>query len=965
MSTEFYNTQWQMPNEANKSKQTNYSLNFGGSQYISSSPTLSGLTEITVSCWAKFENINNNDFQYVLNAYNTNQSNAYRLGIAMIKSNFATTSDRYKLYTIDGPNLNISSFVVTQDVWYNIVVTHSGGERKLYVNGNLISTFTVPALNLGNNFEIGRFQNTPHYFNGKINEICIFDYAFSASQVTTLYGTGSAMGDPMSLSPAPKAYYQLSNSVWNGSNYITPNSAVQDYVFEIESGDGIDTGVINLGYQFTVSFWLQRTVTGEYRLFNITDSAGAYSTKYLVDIVYPGSNQVFSHITDTSSFQSIVDSNIPLNSWIHCAYTRNGRDSNVYLSYNGAFNQNSGANSMQFPSGQETTNTYIVDLIEAIPGDGFLSNVNYFTSILTLSEIETLYNNGSPIKNLANIPQSSNLKAWYKLDASEIYNSVSTEWSIDNNATPTAFKSSLSFDGNNDVIDIPNSSVFDLGTSFTISGWFNVTSYVANMGYISFDSSTRGWFLFHQGTNLAIFDGTSVITLNSNLQPTNQWNSYIITYDGTDLIFYLNGQQNSTQAVSINLQTNGNDGQIGNQQFQAGRFYNGYISNVAIYNTALSAPNVATLYNNGTPQATIYGSPVAHWKLDNTTTGIQDSAGSNNGTNNGATEYPGFVNKLAGDSSGMSRSNLIQNNLSRVFNNNALSLSPGTVPSTASYSQTLSGFYPSSGNFTFSVWLRNTSTGKGGIFSKGTSFQASEFGLAIAGTGGNFTTAGSSDNGKLIFMFDTASAPSSTYLATSEVLESGKWYNFVATYTPGDLKLYLNGSLDNSTTSITKNSFVDQRVKINNCLVNGWNWGGRASNWAFFDTVLSATEVREIWNNGLPGDLKSHSKAANLKNWLKGAKGAGDDVLLDYVGPLGITGSYTNGPNISSGFTDLQGASSGFSAPSNTVTNIVSDAPYSDNNAISYNMQSTNSGGVSNTWTTPTSGRTTDTPQAT
>ena len=59
----------------------------------------------------------------------------------------------------------------------------------------------------------------------------------------------------------------------------------------------------------------------------------------------------------------------------------------------------------------------------------------------------------------------------------------------------------------------------------------------------------------------------------------------------------------------------------------------------------------------------------------------------------------------------------------------------------------------SSGNFTFSVWLRNTSTGRGGIFSKGTSFQASEFGLAIAGTGGNFTTLGSSDNGKLIFIF--------------------------------------------------------------------------------------------------------------------------------------------------------------------------------------------------------------------
>ena len=106
--------------------------------------------------------------------------------------------------------------------------------------------------------------------------------------------------------------------------------------------------------------------------------------------------------------------------------------------------------------------------------------------------------------------------------------------------------------------------------------------------------------------------------------------------------------------------------QIGRRSSSSSYNFNGEISNVAIYNTTLSALNVATLYNNGTPQATIYGSPVAHWKLDNTTTGIQDSAGSNNGTNNGATEYAGFVNVLAGDSSGMSQSNLVQSNLQTV-----------------------------------------------------------------------------------------------------------------------------------------------------------------------------------------------------------------------------------------------------------------------------------------------------------
>ena len=49
-------------------------------------------------------------------------------------------------------------------------------------------------------------------------------------------------------------------------------------------------------------------------------------------------------------------------------------------------------------------------------------------------EIATLYNYGSPIQALANIPQSSNIKAWYKLDSTEVYNSSITDWEI-NNAT--------------------------------------------------------------------------------------------------------------------------------------------------------------------------------------------------------------------------------------------------------------------------------------------------------------------------------------------------------------------------------------------------------------------------------------------------------------------------------------------------------------------------------------------------
>ena len=53
-----------------------------------------------------------------------------------------------------------------------------------------------------------------------------------------------------------------------------------------------------------------------------------------------------------------------------------------------------------------------------------------------------------------------------------------------------------------------------------------------------------------------------------------------------------------------------------------------------MFNSALSPSNINTLYNNGQPEATPSFSPLHWWKLDNTSTGLNDlgSAASNNGT---------------------------------------------------------------------------------------------------------------------------------------------------------------------------------------------------------------------------------------------------------------------------------------------------------------------------------------------
>jgi len=1013
MSTEYYNLQWQMPNEANKGKQANHSLNFDGTSLINTGTAIGDSLgvyngSLSVSFWFKHNVASQWDMLFDMKpgTFNT----AY--GEFSVVTYYSSGTHRI-FATVNSKGYYIDFAVPTAATQWNhlvfqLIYDSAAGnfDIKLYINGEdsgVTPTGTKPTtgqIDFSNGDTVIGGISTGQNYHGQIYGLSIFDYALSSSQVTTLYGTGSAIGNPMDLSPAPKAYYKLSDSIWNGSSYITPNSAVKDYVFDFSGALGesvITTSSYMPTSNYTVSLWFKHTMSTRDNYMFAVPKADNTTPSFWIYTLSGGVRATVS----SSSGSGNADCNLP-------GTVNDGKWHQITVTWDSSGNLKGyldGAN--ETTSGQSPlSGTFVHGDNIGIGGywkpagsssrafDGEISNVLVLDTVLTATEAQTLYNYGSPIKTLANIPQNSNLKAWYKLDASEIYNSSTTEWGVENNANPSVYMHSTKLNGNsgsriylnpttgNETVHgiiLPNSFSFSfwINTVSTINGPHSGGSVIEGSGAVN-SSGDAIWNMFRYSHFL---NGKWTLQMTSSLGSTTgnqqvttvindgRWHHVLLTYDysSTTLTVYTDNVQTYTLSTN-NFGTGINVPRIGTSfDGNANSVFTGDLSNLSFWTSALTSSQRNEIYNNGTPKDlstnSNYSNLLNWYKLNND---LQDSKGSNNGTGGSTTTKTlSFINALAGNSSGMSRSNLVQSDLSRVFNDNALSLSPGSVPTTASYSNSENGFYPSSGNFTFSVWLRNTSTSRGGIFSKGYSWGAEEFGLAIAGNGGNFTTAGSSDNGKLIFMFDTASHPSSTYLATSEVLESGKWYNFVATYTSGDLKLYLNGSLDNSTTSITKSSFADQRIKINNCLVNGWNWGGRTSNFAFFDTVLSATEVREIWNNGLPGDLKSHSKAANLKNWLKGARGAGNQVLLDYVGPFAITGMYTNGPSISSGFTDFQGTSSGFTAPSATVTNIVNDAPYSNKNAVSYNMQSTNRGNSSNTWTTPTSGRTTETPQAT
>ncbi len=931
MSTKFLSPGWRMPRNANQSKSSNYSLGFdGGNQFINSSPTLSGLTDITVSCWAKFENINNSDFQYVLIAYNTSQSGGYRVGIGMIKSDYSTVSDRYKLYTIDGPNLNISSFVVSQDVWYNIVVTQSGTVRKLFVNGGLISTFTgVPSLNLGNNLEIGRFSNNNHYFPGKINSVSIFDYALSSSQVTTLYGTGSAIGNPMALPRTPIAYYPLGTSAWNGQ-YLAENNAIGDYVFDFNSSSNVvDTGTgLTITRDLTLSGWVKFTSTNSGGSTVISKHITAYGQPYYTYRLYIESNKAKFRVGINTATFITGSTDINDGEWHHILGTYDGSNINLYVdgvsdatavSVSGDLNTSVRKTTIGGVINGDTNN-----LISTTVFNGELSNTQIFNTALSGPEVETLYNYGSPIQTLANIPQSSNLKAWYKLDATEIYNSTSTEWSVDNNQNPSAYPSSLYFDGN-DYIDC-GATVQQPTTNYSVSCWVKFTTIAsAPTGIVgNFQGSIipqRGYAITHQnGTPFQFWaDGTAssnAARVQGITNPVaNVWYNIVGTYDGANVKIYVNNVLENTVSYSATPATT-------NQNLKIGRWYgniddyytNGSISNVSIWNAALTSTQVTEIYNNGTPSNLSSHSAtsnlVSWWKLNNTTTGIEDSKGSNNGTNNGATEYPGFVNSLAGESSGMSQSNLVQSDLQTVAPYSKYALN---FDGTGDYID-LNSDITLTGNKSVSFWVNFTSTIAGVVF---------------GGASVNYYPYIDATN---IYIRAGGSWPGDASSFAHGGLTAGIWYNVCIAGDGTNATAYLNGS---SLGTQTDRGFTFK-------LINGEHTGlygvdGKLSNCAIWNTVLTSSQVREIYNQGLPSNLHNFSGTAPVAWWQLGSNSfwnGNDWIVADEIGSnngesdgMGVD-ALTNGVG-----TTANGTSTGMSESS-----LIGDAPYSTANAISSGM---------------------------
>ena len=178
-----------------------------------------------------------------------------------------------------------------------------------------------------------------------------------------------------------------------------------------------------------------------------------------------------------------------------------------------------------------------------------------------------------------------------------------------NDQSPLAFNraklysgKALDFDGVNDYVDAGTLDITDY-TQMSVSFYMNVDTTTQDFRLISIRySGADDIRIFHSVSigggvlNFSLDDG-DVDNIGVNFE-TNQWYHVVMTHDGTTLKAYFNGVEQASTASTFDYANADGLFYIGRYTGGDVTYYDGEASNVKAFNTALTAAQVADLYNN-------------------------------------------------------------------------------------------------------------------------------------------------------------------------------------------------------------------------------------------------------------------------------------------------------------------------------------------------------------------------------
>jgi len=241
---------------------------------------------------------------------------------------------------------------------------------------------------------------------------------------------------------------------------------------------------------------------------------------------------------------------------------------------------------------------------------GAIEEFNIYDQALSPAQVEAKYAAGPVRLGPEPVDPGFNcLLAYYPLDA--VYRGMTPDASGNGNdgtingypvSVDGVYGQALDFNGD-DYVDCGGNPLLGMQetNAMTAAGWITIRS-IANQWAAIIAKGENAWRLgivsldtrFHFGITIwnapdaASVDGATVIGLD-------EWHHVAGVFDGANIMVYLDGALDGNQPTTSPIGTNELNVYIGNNPEATGRYWNGLIDEVVIFNRALSALEIAYL----------------------------------------------------------------------------------------------------------------------------------------------------------------------------------------------------------------------------------------------------------------------------------------------------------------------------------------------------------------------------------
>jgi hypothetical protein len=794
----------------------------------------------------------------------------------------------------------VTSSALTVGNWYHIVWTgNTASGVFLYINNSLIGNsawdgtfYTYTNSNYKYN-RLGYQNQSVASLVGEIDQVRFFNRLVTSAEVSTLYNESKETTNTLQILGDSSCYatYTLNNNVndlsgnYNATSsnlvYTNINGAPTNVDFGIGGKtlygarfNGSSSNIYTNLYQERIgsfSFWMKRDSTPSSAEMLVAYNGSSSGLKgFFAQLQTDGDIRLaMNKGTSGSNGLSIYSSGVNTSdgSWHHIAATwdiTNQGSTNSYLYIDGNLNVSGTADDGNWTSGN-ASDAYIFgsgSTSNSQVYEGDLDQVRIFNKALSSAEVGKLYGNGAgeiaceytatttdinyPVANLA----------YYKLD--------NNSKALGSNATGK-FNQGARFVGNSTGIE--NSTLQLSSTAHSVSIWIKPEDVGSGKWQIAFGSYFSGGPTFTLGkrpdrTTSFHYRNESSNEVYFTLSTANIWYHIVVTRNNSGSTVYVNGSSVATDSNSMGSYSYSGYQKcvIGSMPNYPGEYFPGTIDQVRVYDVALTATDVANLYNNETVStANTLAFPtgktaIATYKLDGD--GV-DISGNHSGVGDSNVKY---------DYSGTDTN--IEYRFGRfgqaaVFNGSSSYISAGNPNSEG-------------GARSFSAWIKTTSTAFQSIITNGGASHASGLNMFVYNNK-LYSTSGKG-NGENY-------GPTS-----SESINTGSWVHCVLTMSGtaigSTLKTYVNGALDGTHTTTILITDTYDAFRIGGRYINGsyaaaW-FNGQIDQVRIFNSELTSSQVTQLYNE------KPETDTSNFKTVLYEGNGA-----TRYISSVGFEPSLT------------------------------------------------------------------------